>query len=49
MQGKNPSTKVISLTVIEANATLAKRFNLNIGDPINKLVRIRYVEFLPSI
>lgn len=47
MQGKNPSTKVISLKVIEANATLAKLFKQNIGDPVNKLERIRYVNDIP--
>ncbi|MFJ7746368.1 GntR family transcriptional regulator [Peribacillus sp. NPDC097295] len=47
MQGKNPSTKVFSLTVIEADASLAKRFNLQIGDPVNKLVRVRYVDDVP--
>lgn len=47
MQGKNPSTKVLGLTVIEANASLAKRFDLDIGDPINKLVRVRYVDSVP--
>lgn len=47
MQGKNPSTKVFSLTVIEASNTLAKLFNLDIGEPINKLVRVRYVDALP--
>ncbi len=47
MQGKNPSTRVISLKVIEANATLAKLFKQNIGDPVNKLERIRYVNDIP--
>lgn len=47
LQGKNPSIKVICLTVIEADKKLADLFKLNIGDPVNKLVRIRYVDDIP--
>lgn len=47
MQGKNPSIKVLNLKVIEANSFLANLLGQNIGDPINKLERIRYVNDLP--
>ena len=47
MQGKDPSTKVLSLTVIEADEFLAGLFDLNIGDPVNKLLRVRYVDNVP--
>ena len=47
LQGKNPSIKVISLTVIEADKKLAELFSQNIGDPVNKLIRIRYVDHIP--
>lgn len=47
LQGKAPSIKVLQLKVIEATDFLAKQFNQNIGDPVNCLERMRYVNDAP--
>ncbi|MGJ7910153.1 GntR family transcriptional regulator [Neobacillus sp. LXY-1] len=47
MQGKNPLIKVLNLQVIPADSFLAEIFDLNEGDPINKLERARYVNDEP--
>ena len=47
MQGKNPRIKVLNLKVIEATPILAEHFNKDIGDPVNRLERIRYVNETP--
>ncbi|WP_193432284.1 GntR family transcriptional regulator [Caenibacillus caldisaponilyticus] len=47
VQGKQPSIKVINLEVIQADASLAEIFHLEIGDPVNKLERIRYADQEP--
>jgi len=47
MQGKNPSIKVLQLKVIEATDFLAKQFKQNLGDPVNCLERMRYVNDAP--
>ncbi|HEO8422037.1 GntR family transcriptional regulator [Niallia sp. FSL W8-0635] len=47
MQGKDPSIKVLQLKVIEATDFLAKQFKQKIGDPVNCLERMRYVNNAP--
>ncbi|MGM0837575.1 MAG: GntR family transcriptional regulator [Bacillota bacterium] len=47
MQGKNPSIKVVSLDVVQADSSLEEIFELEKGDPVNKLVRIREVNEEP--
>ncbi|WP_108672516.1 GntR family transcriptional regulator [Peribacillus acanthi] len=47
MQGKNPSIKAINLEVIQADSFLVDVFDVAVGDPINKLERIRYVNGEP--
>lgn len=47
LQGKNPAIKVLNLQVIQADSFLAEIFDLNDGDPVNKLERIRYVNEEP--
>lgn len=47
MQGKKPAIKVLSLEVIQADPFLAEAFDINENDPVNKLVRIRYVNEEP--
>lgn len=47
MQGYKPAIKVVSLDVIPASGFLKKIFNIAEGDPVNKLVRIRYVNGEP--
>lgn len=46
-QGKNPGIKVINLQVIPADSFLAEIFDVNEGDPINKLERVRFVNEEP--
>jgi len=46
-QGKSPTTKVLGLTVIESDAFLSELFNLQKGDPVNRLERIRYADGEP--
>jgi GntR family transcriptional regulator len=46
-QGKKPSIKVFSLQVIPADQFLARSFQLNEGDPVNRLVRVRYADEEP--
>ena len=43
-QGKNASIRVLNLAVIQADSFLAKFFNLRLGEPVNKLERIRYAD-----
>ncbi|WP_282033236.1 GntR family transcriptional regulator [Metabacillus indicus] len=47
LQGKKASIKALSLQVIPSDEFLADLFQMNEGDPINKLERIRYVNDEP--
>lgn len=46
-QGKHPKIKVLNLTVIQADPFLEKFFEIEEGDPVNKLERIRYADDEP--
>lgn len=47
MQGKKPLIKVLNLEVIPADDDLSEELNIQKGDPINMLQRIRYVNDQP--
>ncbi len=46
-QGLEPKTKVLSIKVIPAEASLAEHLNINEKDPVNQLIRIRYADEEP--
>ncbi|MDR4946459.1 GntR family transcriptional regulator [Neobacillus cucumis] len=46
-QGKKPSIKILSLKVVPAEETCWKHLQISLGDPVNKLERIRYVDGTP--
>lgn len=46
-QNLQPVSKVLSLKVIPASITLAEQLNIEINDPVNQLIRLRYANEEP--
>lgn len=45
--GQHPTTAVISRTVARADETAARELNISVGDPVLRVIRVRYADGVP--
>src|SRR5690606_14261471 len=46
-QGMRPSTRLISVETVPADRTTSRYLNVNFGDPVYRIVRVRYADDFP--